>query len=450
MSGPRIHFVGIGGVGMAGLARLYAQEGALVSGSDVAESRLTRELVELGVEVRRGHATGHVPTGVDWGVRTPAVEEGNPEVATLRGRGVPVYARGVVLADYANRRRALAVAGAHGKTTTSAMLAHVLRANGVPCGYAIGGETSLPGSVADRGASDWFVLEADESDGTLVEYAPEVAVLSCVEWDHIERFPTEDALLACYRRFAGRAGCLWFREDDPLAGRVAVAHPRARRAGVSTQADLRLLETRDTPGGQVLRVQWQSRTFEGTLPLPGLHNAWNALLALGAASETGLDPRRALAALADFRSVARRFDRIEIAGRMLVHDYAHHPTELRALLASARSLAPRRLRLAFQPHRYSRTQHLLDPFADALAEAGQLDLLPVYAASELPSQGVDSEALAACIHQRHPRLCPRLWKDPAALAGDAAAWLQPGDLFIVAGAGDIEQVFHAVARALSV
>jgi UDP-N-acetylmuramate--alanine ligase len=432
-----VHLIGIGGVGMAGLARLLLQLGFRVSGSDSSAGRLTRELAAQGVDIQLGHALSHPPKDVAWAIRTPAVDETNPEVAGLRSRGVPVFVRGVVLAALANRRRGLAVAGAHGKTTTSAMLAHVLRERNLACGYAIGGETSLPGTVADIGQAPEFVYEADESDGSLVEYHPAVAILSCVEWDHVERFATEAALLACYARFAAQSGSLWLREDDALAARAAGHHPSLRRVGLRADADLRLLEAHDDPEGQSLRVSGPNGICEGRLPLPGRHNAWNALLALGAASDCGVQLAEGLAALASFRSVGRRFERIDLGGIPLIHDYAHHPTELRAVIASCRALRPRRIRLAFQPHRYSRTRHLLAEFAAALCDADQIDLLPVYAASELPAQGVDSDALLAACGSRRP---VRLWSSLGALADDAAASLRPGDLFLIAGAGDIQRL----------
>ncbi len=428
-----VHFIGVGGVGMAGLARLLRQAGFPASGSDLSPGPLGADLQDLGVRVSAGHRASHVPPDTAWAVRTPAVSADNPEVEAARARHIPVFARGEVLAALSRQRPCLAVAGAHGKTTTSAMLAHMLRACGIHVGYAIGGETALPGKVADAGTDPRFVCEADESDGTLAAYRAEVGVLTHVEWDHIEYFPTLESLLACYRRFAFRCRTLWIREDDALAAKLAEGHPRLRRVGRSPQADLSLLSAADDPRGQTLRLDGAG----GRLTLPGLHNAWNALLALGAASELGVEPAQGLAALASFVSVGRRFDRREANGVTLIADYAHHPTEIRALLDAARALAPRRIRVAFQPHRYSRTRHLLDDFARCFDGVAELHLLPVYAASESPSQGVDSATLARACAAHLPT---RLHRDAEALAEDVLPGFCDGDVFLIVGAGDIARL----------
>jgi len=439
-----VHFVGIGGVGMAGLARLLLQRGFRVSGSDAAPNRLCDDLASMGARIFRGHGVGHVPPDTAWAVRTPAVAGDNPEVVAARARGVPVFNRGEVLASFSGTRDTIAVAGAHGKTTTSAMLAHMLRACGVDCGYAIGGETALPGRVADAGDGNWLVCEADESDGSLALYAPKVAVLTHVEWDHVERFASEEALLRCYRRFVAHSDTVWVREDDPLAIRLAEGAPRVRKAGSSSGCAAWVLNAEDDPRGQRVRVVAEGRELSGRLALPGRHNSWNAVLALGAAMEAGVDAAEAWASMADFQSVGRRFQRLEVKGVTLIHDYAHHPTEIRAVIASARALRPRRLLVVFQPHRYSRTRHLLRAFAESFRGADRLDLLPVYAASEVPDQGVDSAALLeACAD-----LKARLWPDRASLAEALVSECREGDVVLIAGAGDVERLQGELGRML--
>jgi len=227
-----------------------------------------------------------------------------------------------------------------------------------------------------------------------------------------------------------------------LAARVAAGHPRVKRVGESADADLRLLSAEDDPRGQTLRIAGAA----GRLPLPGRHNAWNALLALGAASELGLPPAAALASLASFVSVGRRFDRLDLGGVTLIGDYAHHPTEIRALLDSARALRPRRLLVAFQPHRYSRTRHLLEEFARSFAGVDALHLLPVYAASESPSQGLDSSALA----QACARFLPtRLHEHAEALAAAVLPGFCDGDVFLIVGAGDIARLLPMLHQKLT-
>ena len=434
----QVHFAGIGGVGMAGLARLLLQKGFRVSGSDAARNRLTHLLQQEGATISQGHAVTNLPEEVDWAVRTPAVGEENPEVQALRARGVPVFARGDVLAALSRTRRTLAIAGAHGKTTTAAMLTHLLRAAGVDCGYAIGGETAFVGCVADWGASDWFVCEADESDGTLVHYAPEVGVLTHVEWDHVERFGSESALLDCYRRFVSRCTRVVIREADARARQVTSGHPGVVALKENTLGP----ETADDPLGQWVQARLNGKSCRFRLPLPGRHNAWNACMALTAAGLTGQDPVSSAAPLASFASVARRFERVRVGGVEIIHDYAHHPTEIRAVMTSARALLPRRLQVAFQPHRFSRTRHLLHEFAEAFSGVDRLFLLPVYAASEAREQGVDSDALREACAERLGVERVALFADTASLLESAGKNLAIGDVFLIVGAGDILEVFE--------
>lgn len=442
--GP-VHFLGIGGVGMAGLALLLRAEGREVSGSDAEQGPLTAFLRSQGISVNVGHHRDRIPAGVAWAVRTPAVAEDNPELEALRSGQVPVFARGNVLAVWSRARRTLAVAGAHGKTTTTAMLTHMLRACGVDCGYAIGGETVFAGRVAAAGSDPLFVCEADESDGTLAQYAPEIGLLTHVEWDHIERFATEAALLTCYRRFAARCGTLILHADDALAARVAEGHPRVR----VVDAERFPVEREDDPKGQSMILSWKGESIRTRLCLPGRHNTRNALLALAAVTELGLDAGTAWRSLERFVSVGRRFDRCRVGGVEVVHDYAHHPTEVRALLESVRALRPRRIFAAFQPHRYSRTRHLLAEFAEAFAGVHRLDLLPVYAASELKQQGKSSLELAERCRTVLGGEAVRHFERAEELAEAVGKELEAGDVFLIVGAGDILKLTGSIQSVLN-
>jgi len=438
----RVHLVGVGGVGMAGVARILLQLGCQVSGSDLVANRLTDSLESAGALILTGHRRSNLPSAVDWAVRTPAVSETNPEITGLRERGVPVYSRGNVLAELCRRRNTFAIAGAHGKTTTSAMLAWIFHHAYLQSGYVIGGETALPGSVADLGGEGPFVVEADESDGTLVSYQVQTAILTHLEWDHPERFPTEEALWGCYRQFIRQSNRIWVRGDDARARLLTAGHPRVKRVGMGTDCDVDLLEQKDHPNGQEYRFRYLGEEKSGSLSLPGLHNTWNALMALGAACETGLTPEKAVRSLSTFPSVARRFQLRSWQGIWVVQDYAHHPTEIRAALVSLAARKARRLRVVFQPHRYSRTLRLLDEFASAFKGLSSLDLLPVYAASESPSLGVGSEVLAqACLARG---LQTTLWERPLDLVQDLNVWAEEGDLIALLGAGDIGTMFHQV------
>jgi UDP-N-acetylmuramate--alanine ligase len=432
----RVHLIGIGGVGMAGLARLLLQAGFLVSGSDSHPNRLTRDLQTQGVTFYKGHAFSNLNDPPEWAIRTPAVGEGNPEVDACRALQIPLFVRGQVLAAYANKRRSVAVAGAHGKTTTTAMLATILDHCGVGAGYAVGGETVLPGRVANQGQSKDFVLEADESDGTLVHYAPLVGIMTHVEWDHVDRFRSEASLLRCYRKFAQRCGQLWIREGDLLAECVCAGMLNVCRVGENPSADLQLLRTEDDAEGQ--RVWFRYQQFSGAfrIPLPGKHNAFNATMAIAAALHLGVSPAQACEGIASFSGVARRFQRQEKNGVTLIQDYAHHPTEIRALMQSVKALNPKRLWLVFQPHRFSRTRHLLYEFAKAFEGADQLGLLPVYAASELPGQGSGSEALAALCRGAFPKV--KVFGSREEIVKAWAPQLTAGDVLLIVGAGDVE------------
>lgn len=435
-----VHLVGIGGVGMAGLARLLHQQGLVVRGSDRSFHRLTDLLQAEGVAVHLGHDARNVPEEAKWGIRTPAVPAMNPEVERLRSRNAPVFARGDVLAKMANDRNTIAVAGAHGKTTTSAMLLHILRTCGVQAGYAIGGETAFPGCVADQGEPTApFVVEADESDGTLMQYHPQIAVITHVEWDHVERFPTEQALLDCYRRFVRQSGAVWIRTGDEHAVSVCEGHDSVRTVGFGEDADLRMGDIHSTPEA----VHF---TFaEGVVcevPLPGTHNAWNALMAIGAASEVGVDLQDAAASLKTYAGVGRRFQRKNVRGVHVIQDYAHHPTEIEALMDSVKAIQPGKIWMAFQPHRFSRTQHLLQEFAEAFREVDHLALIPVYAAFERPEQGAGSDVLAEACRAIHPEV--QVWEDRSALIALWKDQVSEGDVILIAGAGDVVSMWSEI------
>ncbi len=442
----RVHFIGIGGIGMAGLARLLLQAGFKVSGSDHQSNRLTESLAKEGVRIYHGHHPNHVRDLPDWAIRTPALGEGNPEVDFLRANQIPVMVRGQVLAAYSKQRCCIAVAGAHGKTTTSAMLASLLYTAGNGAGYAVGGETQLPGRVADVGDGKTLVLEADESDGTLVYYRPEVGILTHVEWDHVERFRSEEALLQCYRKFVQQCGEVWIREGDMLAEKVCRDISNLRRVGESEKADLRLMSIEQDADGQRVCFQLEDYKHSFWIPIPGKHNAWNGLMALAGALYLGVPVSDACDALSLFKGVARRFQKIEKNGRLFIQDYAHHPTEIRAVMASAKALDAKRIWLVFQPHRFSRTRHLLDDFVRSFAGADRLALLPVYAASELSSQGVGSELLAEQCREKYGKV--DVFADRAALIQKWTPDLRKGDVVLIVGAGDIEALQNEWVAAL--
>ena len=437
----RIHFVGIGGVGMAGLAHHLRAAGFEVSGSDSIRSRMTEWLCAEGIEVRIGHAADAVCPEHLCVIRTPAVDDANPELDRARRLGKPVVTRGVVLPAYLESSECIAVCGTHGKTTTGAMIAHVLGRAGVSGSYCIGGEALTLDGVAATGGEP-IVVEADESDGTLQNYHPSIGVITNIEFDHMEHFDSEDAFAACFGRFAGQTrNCLVYRGDDGRAAEAA-SQARIRRSfGMDRTFDF---------WGEIMERNGFSRRFllgfpgggttEVTLPLPGDYNVLNAVAAAAAAREQGVSTAEIAEGLASFRGVRRRFERVPDTGNVVViSDYAHHPTEVRAVIRAAMHLDYRRLVAVFQPHRYTRTLAMLRQFPLSFEGVDDLTIVPVYAASEAPLKGAASKDLAAAFTESG-------FPSPALAGSLEEAWarmqkqIQPGDLLLVLGAGDVEKI----------
>ena len=447
-----IHFVGIGGAGMSAIAEVLHQQGYHVSGSDQAESPVTRRLVAMGVKVYIGHAAPHV-AGAQAVVTSTAVQAGNPEVVAAREHGVPVVPRAVLLAELMRLKLGIAVAGTHGKTTTTSLTASVLAEAGLDPTYVIGGQLlAAAGAGAASGAKlgkgDFIVVEADESDASFLHLSPVISVVTNIDADHMETYGHSlDKLHGAFVDFLHRLpfyGRAVLCSDD--AGIQAIL-PRLQRPvlryGTEPGADLRAVDVQALPGGRMrfTAVQAGRADLALTLNLAGTHNVRNALAALAVAREVGVADAPIAAALAAFAGVGRRFQhcgelRTADGGQAtLIDDYGHHPVEMAAVLAAARGAFPgRRLVLAFQPHRYTRTRDCFAEFAAVLRGFDRVLLCEVYAAGETPIAGIDSRALALAA--------------PGALfAGDVAALpaalqreLQGGDVLITMGAGSIAGV----------
>lgn len=416
----KIHCMGVGGIGVSGLAMLLAADGASVSGCDLSVApRMRRWLEKAGVRVLEGHSARHL-AGVGRLIATPAVAGDNAELQTARRRGIAVQSRGEALAGYANARATVAVCGTHGKTTTSCFAASLLRAlmPRAGCGWCIGGWTESLGCVArpPANAGAPFVVEADESDGTLALYAPRVAVVTSVERDHLENFASFDALAECFAAACRAAtDAVVFCADDPVCRRVAAESRAPSRIGYgfSDAAALRAVPTGDDAGGQSFDLTFNGRRFAGLrLPVPGRHNVLNALGAVGAAIALGVPPERVALKIGSMRELPhRRYERIRCRGGFeVVSDYSHHPTEIRALLETAKR-GGRPVMAIFQPHRLSRTRALMDSFPEAFAPlsadgAGAPDrliLLPVYTAFEKPAAESSSFSLYAALREAQAR-----------------------------------------------
>jgi UDP-N-acetylmuramate--alanine ligase len=429
-SSRRLHFVGIGGAGMSGLALVAQALGASVTGSDRAESGYTERLREHGIEPVIGHAAANVPPGAEL-VYSTAVDADNPERRAARGRELH---RADLLAEIAALRSCIAVTGTHGKTTTAAMIVHTLRACGLDPSYLLGGELRATNSNAGWGGGEWIVIEADESDRSLLKLAPQIALLTSAELDHHSTYASRLDLEDTLRTFMGRAGeraVVWDRPE------LRALCPPGAFAYDAPEPVL-------FPGGS--RFRWRGIDVE--LAVPGAHNAVNAAGALTAAALAGADPGDAAAALHDFSGARRRFELLGSTNAEVpvYDDYAHHPTEVAAALAAARTLERARLVAVFQPHLYSRTRALWREFGTALAKADVVAVLDVYPARERADDfpGVDGRLVAAAAADRAGGRTVAWMPGFEDARRFLAATLRAGDVCLMMGAGNID----ALARSL--
>jgi len=453
----RVHFIGIGGAGMSGIARIMIARGVKVSGSDSAGGDLLASLAALGADVHVGHAAANL-AGADTVVVSSAIRPDNPELAAARVQGLRVLHRAAALASVMLGRRGVAVAGTHGKTTTTSMITTALRHCGADPGYVIGGILTETGLGAEDGSGQLFVAEADESDGSFLMLSPEVAVVTCVEADHLDNYASlaeiEDAFAAFARRLVP-GGTLVACADDPGARSLAAAaasHPaRVRTYGEAGDADYRI--TSVTPRG--MRVGLEVAAPGGAAParlevgVPGRHNALNAAAAYAAVLELGLPSVLAgqvASGLAAYRGARRRMEPKGEAGGVTVLDsYAHHPTELAADLRAARDIGPGgRVIAVFQPHLFSRTRIFADRFGAALGLADEVFVLDVYAAREDPEPGVTGELVARAVPGGRAVFLPDRGAVPEAVADIA----RTGDLVLTMGAGDVTALGPRIVAAL--
>ncbi len=453
----RVHFVGIGGVGMSGIAEVLCTLGYRVSGSDTADSATTRRLAELGVTVHRGHSAANV-LGCDCVVVSSAIRSDNPELMEARSQRIPIVPRAEMLAELMRFRRGIAVAGTHGKTTTTSLTASVLGEGGLDPTFVIGGQLLAAGANARLGGGDWLVAEADESDGSFLRLNPLIAVVTNIDADHLENYGgdfarVQDAFLEFLHRlpFYGLAVlCI----DDPEVARLAEEMPRhAMTYGFADGADVRAEDVEQRGGRMhfILCLPDGSRT-PATLALPGRHNVLNALAAASIGWQLGVDTAAIVAALEKFEGIGRRFNLLaelrtgQGARVQLVDDYGHHPRELAAVFDAARGGWPdRRLVVAFQPHRYTRTRDQFDDFAAVLSDVDALVLTEVYPAGEAPIAGADAKALARAIRARG-RIDPVVVNSAQELRGVLPDVLEDGDLLLMMGAGDIGHAAQQLAR----
>lgn len=446
----RLHFVGAGGVGMSGLAEILLLSTPLeISGCDKERSENTERLTALGAKIAYGHDAAHVEQA-DLVVISSAIAEGNPEVAAARRRGIPVIRRAEMLAEIMRLKQGIAVAGTHGKTTTTSLTGMVLTEAGFDPTIVVGGRVRILGTNARLGKGDFLVAEADEYDRSFLELTPVVAVVTNIEADHLDTYRDLADILEAFVIFANRVpfyGAVVACLDDPGVREIL---PRVKRRvvtyGESPEAALRAGEIRLEASGTTFEV-WEGNTWSlGTvrLPLPGRHNVLNALAAIAVGRELSIPFPTIARALKDFTGVIRRFEtKGERGGVLVLDDYAHHPTEIAATLAAARQVHPgRRLVALFQPHLYSRTRDFAEAFGRALLACDLAIVTDVYPSREKPIPGVTGEVVAlAARHAGHANVL--YVPDKTRVAGELERVLKSGDLLLTMGAGDVVRLGEA-------
>jgi UDP-N-acetylmuramate--alanine ligase len=441
-----IHFVGIGGVGMSGIAEVLLTLGYRVTGSDARRSETVERLERLGAKVFTGHEAAHVE-GAHVAVYSSAVARDNVEVAAARQRGIPVIPRAEMLAELMRLKYGIAIAGTHGKTTTTSMVAAVLGAGGFDPTVVVGGRVHGLGANARLGQGDFLVAEADESDGSFLTLTPTIAVVTTVDAEHLDHYADLDAIVAAFIAFVNKVpfyGAAVVCLDDPNIQRMIprMTDKRVVTYGLEASADLTARRLAFAEMRATFEVLHRGAVLGPvSLRVPGRHNVLNALAAAAVGRDLEVPFDRIQHALAGFEGVQRRFQiRGEARGVLVVDDYGHHPAEIRATLAAAKAGFDRRVITVFQPHRYSRTQHLRSDFLTAFYQSDVLIVMDIYAAGETPIPGVHSRDLADGIAAHGHREVLYMGSDRAAIVDYLCESTRTGDLVLTLGAGDVGQL----------
>ncbi|MCA1959592.1 MAG: UDP-N-acetylmuramate--L-alanine ligase [Desulfomonile sp.] len=447
-----VHFVGIGGVGMSGIAEILLALGFHVSGSDLAESAGTRRLESLGARIWIGHHRDHLEKA-DVVVFSSAVPDDNPELVAARERRIPVIPRAEMLAELMRMQTSVAVAGMHGKTTTTSMIASVLSHAGLEPTVVIGGKLDVLGGGAKLGAGNLLVAEADESDRSFLKLFPSLAVVTNMDLEHLDCYRSMQEIRSAFLEFINRLpfyGYAIVCLDDPEVQKIIPSiKKRFITYGLSSQAVIRGYKPRFERDLSIVSVFKEDRFLgEIRLPMPGSHNVVNALAAIAVADVFEVQFAQVKEALDSFPGVQRRFTvKGRAAGVTVIDDYGHHPTEIRAVLLAARQVSQGRIAVLFQPHRYSRTQALFDEFLTAFLDVDILYVMDIYPASEKPIDGVTGQALYEGIRARGHKKA-RFVPDRDAIPARVAEELEPGDMIITLGAGNVTQLGPEILKAL--
>ncbi len=457
--GP-VHFVGIGGIGMSGIAEVLHNLGYQVQGSDIADSANVKRLRDKGIPVAIGHDAGNLGRATVV-VVSSAVKRDNPELAAARDRLIPVVRRAEMLAELMRLKQSIAVGGTHGKTTTTSLVAALLEAGGLDPTVINGGIINAYGTNARLGEGEWMVVEADESDGTFVKLPADIAIVTNIDPEHLDHYGSFEAVTAAFEQFVENVPfygfavmCLDDTDVQAMVGRIE--DRRIITYGANPQADVRFRDVAMAGGRATFsvdlydRVTGASRTVEDlSLPMPGIHNVSNATAAIAVADRLGIPGEAIRRGLAGFSGVKRRFTRTgSWNGVEIFDDYGHHPVEIRAVLSAARAATEGRIVAVVQPHRYSRLKSLFDDFCAAFNDADTVIVADVYAAGEAPIPGIDRDGLAAGLRRRgHRHVVPLA--GPEALADEVAAVAGPGDIVVCLGAGSVTQWANALPEALA-
>ncbi|HEY3307711.1 MAG TPA: UDP-N-acetylmuramate--L-alanine ligase [Desulfuromonadaceae bacterium] len=450
----KIHFVGIGGIGMSGIAEVLLNLGYKVSGSDLRQSDTTERLAGIGGEIYIGHARQNL-TNVDVVVTSTAVQEDNPEVLEARERLVPVIPRAEMLAELMRMKYGIAIAGTHGKTTTTSMVATILTQGGIDPTIVIGGKLNTLGSNAKLGQGKFLVAEADESDGSFLKLSPTIAVVTNIDADHLDFYTggisqIKDTFVDFINKIPFYGLAVLCLDDVNIADIIPLVKKRFVTYGLSAQADIRATHVKLVGGKTSFVAHYKGyRMGEISFAMPGAHNVLNALACIAVAMELDIPFDQIQEGFATFGGVGRRFQvKGEIKGIMVVDDYGHHPVEIKATLSAAKSGWPeRRLVVAFQPHRYTRTKELFDDFVKCFYDADVLVLTDIYAASEEPIPGISAEALVNTI-KKHGQRDVTYIADRESLPEYLSSIVQPGDIVMSLGAGNIWQAGEGLLKRL--
>ena len=452
--GP-IHFVGIGGIGMSGIAEVLCNLGYTVQGSDASESANVTRLREKGITITVGHRAENV-TGADVVVVSTAIKRDNPELLAARAQRIPVVRRAEMLAELMRLKSCVAIAGTHGKTTTTSMVAALLDAGDLDPTVINGGIINAYGTNARLGAGEWMVVEADESDGTFLKLPADVAIVTNVDPEHLDHFKTFDAVQDAFKTFVENVPFYGFAVmciDHPVVQSLVgkIEDRRIITYGENPQADVRLVDLMPSGGGSSFKIEFRDRKANTThaiaglmLPMPGRHNALNATAAISVAHELGMSDAAIRKALAGFGGVKRRFTKTgEWNGVSIIDDYGHHPVEIAAVLRAARDSTKNKVIAVVQPHRYTRLQSLFEEFCTCFNDADTVIVAEVYPAGEAPIPGIDRDNYVLGLRAHgHREVIPL--QESSALAGVVHGVAKPGDYVVLLGAGNITQWAYAL------